>query len=197
MTSIKSLFLGAVAATALLVATVYGQNALAPLGNTSLHLGGALITAIPTGGPPSTVWLDGAKGSVFLIPTGPTNAAFTLITTNIQSGQQGLVIVNNTSTNNTKVTFNDLTVGGTAVDHWVSTNNTLVLELTTDGATFYGRRIHGRGEGVYLATNTVAQWPTNAESFGGSWLGMSNHVVYLLTTTPGSKAWGATNKIAP
>lgn len=51
--------------------------------------------------------------------------------------------------------------------------------------------------GIYFMTNAVAGWPAAAPYNGASFLGASNHVLYLLTSTPTSKAWAATNKIGP
>lgn len=51
--------------------------------------------------------------------------------------------------------------------------------------------------GYYFASNSVASWPAMPHFPGESYFGNSNGVVYLLTSTPGSLGWSATNKIAP
>lgn len=50
---------------------------------------------------------------------------------------------------------------------------------------------------VQFATNAVANWPTAAATRGGCAFVNSNATVYLLTSTPNSTAWAATNKLAP
>lgn len=160
-----------------------------PLGNTALQLGGGIVTVIQTSG---TGVFNAKLSSTFFVPTGPTNSAFTLVSSNVQSGQLIHLIVANTSTNNTLLTMQD--TGGQT---WIPTNTTAIFYLTSDGSSFYSKHLRGASEGVYSVTNTTAQWPTQAITFGGSVIVQSNHVVYLLTSTPGSKAWGATNKLGP
>jgi len=46
------------------------------------------------------------------------------------------------------------------------------------------------------ATNHTSKWPTSARSHGGYAIVNSNATVYILTSTPNSTAWAATNKIA-
>ena len=50
---------------------------------------------------------------------------------------------------------------------------------------------------VQLATNALSDWPTAAATHGGCAFVMSNNVLFVLTSTLGSTAWAATNKIAP
>lgn len=192
MTSIKSFVIRALGVLSLATA-VFAQDslypALRPLGNTPLHLGGGIVTVIQTSG---TGVFNAQLSSTFYVPTGPTNAAFTLVSSNLQSGQIVHLIVANTSTNKTFLTLQD--TGG---EYWIPTNITSIFEITTDGSSFYGKHLRGSTEGLYFTTNTVAQWPTNSPTYGGSAIVQSNNVVYLLTTTPASKSWGATNKLGP
>lgn len=173
--------------------SVFAQDSLyptpRPLGNTPLHLGGGIVTVIQTSG---TGVFNGQLSSTFFVPSGPTNSSFTLVSSNVQSGQLIHLIVANTSTNNTLLTLQD--TGGQT---WIPTNTTAIFYFTSDGASFYAKHLRGTSEGLYFTTNTTAMWPTQAVTFGGSAIVQSNNVVYLLTSTPGAKAWGATNKLGP
>lgn len=192
MTSLKSFLLRTLGVMSL-VTVAYAQDSLyptpRPLGGTPLQLGGGISTVIQTSG---TGVFNAKLSSTFYCPTGPTNAAFTLVSSNAQSGQDIHLIVANTSTNDTLLTLQD--TGG---QYWIGTNQTFLFYFTTDGSAFYAKHMRGANEGVYFSTNTTAQWPTQAVGFGGAFIGQSNHVVYLLTSTPTSKAWAATNKLGP
>lgn len=50
---------------------------------------------------------------------------------------------------------------------------------------------------LLVPTNAVSLWPAQAPFPGAAVLVNSNSVIYLITSTPGSTAWGSTNKIAP
>jgi hypothetical protein len=81
-----------------------------------------------------------------------------------------------------------------------------VVPLTNNqtGVTLTGT-LNGNGSGLtnlnisvaFLPTNALSKWPAAAASAGGAALVNSNGTVYLLTSTPGSTVWTATNKIAP
>lgn len=55
---------------------------------------------------------------------------------------------------------------------------------------------HFGAGGIAMHTNSRSQWPTAALTEGGFYIANSNGGVYILTSTPGSRTWAATNKIA-
>jgi hypothetical protein len=75
----------------------------------------------------------------------------------------------------------------------------------TNSTNQFGGTFTGNGSGLtnlnisvaFLPTNALSKWPAAAASAGGAALVNSNGTVYLLTSTPGSTVWTATNKIAP
>jgi len=164
-----------------------------PLGNTHLHLGGgaALVDTSPTAG---VYTVDGSKSSTF-IENLATNAV-TNIFVNFVDGQRAHIYLQNAGTNkNTTVKFTDtgLLVG-------VGTNDPVaaVVEVSyVDGSYRTRAQSFPTFKQLTIATNELAQWPTAAALTNQATVVSSNNVVYILTTTLNSTAWGATNKIAP
>ena len=70
----------------------------------------------------------------------------------------------------------------------------LVASVSTNRVAIYGGFVQNW---LSLATNDVAAWPTNAASPGGCLFVNSNSVVYLITSSPDSTTWAATNKLGP
>jgi hypothetical protein len=157
-------------------------------GNTHLVLGGKTVVIQSAG----AATLDGSKGQLFLVPTGPTNSAFTITASNFKDGQTATVVLENTSTNITRATFGDT---GYMVDVQIGRTNVVNLSYSAD----FGYVTKALTEhGLYrLTTNSPSNWPTNSPTIGGAMIVMSNNVVYLLTSTPTSASWSATNKLAP
>lgn len=156
-------------------------------GNSHLVLGGQ-VTVIQSAG---TATLDGSLGQTFLVPTGPTNASLTLSLTNFRDGQQARVVVLNTSTNNTRITY----PSGLVMDLPVGRTNVVELTYSTDHGSI--PKPLANSFAVPFTTNSASAWPTNAPAIGASLLIMSNNVLYLLTSTPTSASWAATNRIGP
>jgi hypothetical protein len=57
------------------------------------------------------------------------------------------------------------------------------------------RKFAAPASGIAFPTNAVASWPTNAATPGGCLLVMSNHVLYVLSSSPGSRTWAHTNAV--
>ncbi len=71
--------------------------------------------------------------------------------------------------------------------------------VNTTGGSISGGAIYASGANAQfkLATNAVANWPMAAPAPGAAMFVNSNSAVYLLTSSPNSSAWAATNHIAP
>lgn len=54
-----------------------------------------------------------------------------------------------------------------------------------------------KGENSYFPATAVSAWPTAPRTPGEAFIGNSNGVIYILTSTPDSLIWSATNRLAP
>lgn len=89
-----------------------------------------------------------------------------------------------------------------AIDHWRSDNGQEVGRITQAGDFNLLGVLNAGGlvrstNGFSIYSNSPSAWPTSATAPGAAFLGNSNGVIYLLTSTITNTAWAATNKIAP
>jgi hypothetical protein len=73
---------------------------------------------------------------------------------------------------------------------WGGTSNTFEVLVPTV------IRSNLTAQSISASTNALDNWPTAAASAGGWSIQNSNATVYILTSTPNSTTWAATNKIA-
>ena len=99
----------------------------------------------------------------------------------------------------------DLNTGGTNdFGHTIfddPASGSFLFKRASDGVTigtFDGNSLTNLNLTVgFLKTNAIATWPTAAATPGGAAIINSNAVIYIITSTPGSTTWAATNKICP
>lgn len=186
--------------------------------------GAALVLVLLTGAAASLTKRYGAFSGTFTgLATGLTNSAGADLGSAVGGGT-GTASYSNASAfmHSSLATSNsagDVTLKGTSTflqflatgntsgqQYWDFYNgaNTFQMRRKTDGGGTVLDNVFIITNGVFvhgipvcLATNAVAAWPVQAQTPGGAAFVNSNAVVYLLTSSPGSLTWSATNKIAP
>lgn len=189
---IRKSIVAALACFSLAFAALADEISTPRLGNTHLSLGGG--QALLDLSNPNAVSINGLRSSTFLANIN-TNA-ITNVFTRFVEGQRAFITLANPGTNqNAQVTFSD-----TGAIYYVPTNNPLpvIVEASYIDGTYRTRSIsEPTFRQLFLGTNQVANWPTNSPAINQPLLVTSNNVVFILTTTLSSRAWAATNKLAP
>lgn len=54
-----------------------------------------------------------------------------------------------------------------------------------------------KGDNSFIPATALSAWPAAPRTPGEAFIGNSNGVIYILTSSPGSLTWSATNKLAP
>jgi hypothetical protein len=181
-------------------------------------LNAASLTNIPATGLSSAVLrllaTNNAASLTNIPATGLTSAVLMRLATN---NAVGLTNITASSTNADTATIATWVTGnGAALTNQIGAQAYLTVNGATDGIQVAFRAVAAQTNPVFavqtsvadsvfavgpqgalfLATNAVSGWPTNANTFGGAAFVNSNSTVFLLTSGPNTKAWALTNKIA-
>jgi hypothetical protein len=180
---------------------------------------GASITNIPTTGLTSAILRSLATNNASTLTnipaTGLSSAVLIKLATN---NAASLTNITASSTNADTATIATWVTGnGAALTNQVGSQGYLTVNGASDGIEVAFRAFAAQTNPVFavqssgaanlvsvgpqgalfLATNAVADWPTNADTYGGAAFVNSNATVFLLISGPNSRAWTSTNKIAP
>ncbi|HWX18511.1 MAG TPA: glycosyl hydrolase family 28-related protein [Candidatus Binatia bacterium] len=112
------------------------------------------------------------------------------------SDVRGTTVEGNTI-GNLKIVGSDSASGNTFKKNTISTLDAGTDSTLLKSINFENNSGAGLGMLIGSTTNSMAAWPAAAVNPGGYAIVTSNNVVYLLTSTPASTAWGATNRLGP